>query len=791
METEDSEAVSVLDRLPHLPDEAFAAKHIPDLGHGMKESQVFHLGLQGWKKLKKKVTSSEFDCGGRKWRILLFPFGNPNTPSSGVVSIYLESADAEEMEEGWHVCAQFALVISNPQDPTIYTVNHAHHRFIAEECTWGFSRFGELHELFRPQPGRNRPTIEGDSAVVSVYMRVLEDPTGVMWHTFVNYDSKKQTGYVGLKSQGATGYMNSLLQSLFHVHCFRKAVYQIPTDDEDPIGNISLALQRVFYQLQTSDKPVGTNELTRSFGWTSYESFLQHDVREFNRLLQDKLESKMKGTHAEDAIAKLFVGEIKTLIECINVSYGSTRIERFNDIQLNVKGIQTLYDSFWDYVAVEKLEGGNRYRAEGFGLQDARKRIIFQSLPPVLHLRLQRCEYDVRRGGMIKINDRFEFPFEINLDEFLDETADRSKPWKYNLHGVLVHSGDFRGGDYFAFIKPDRDTLWHKFDNDRVMPVTDREVLEESYGGVPLDGVMVRETKGSTNAYMLVYIRETAINEVLAPLTEKDTPPHLGLLTVKVVTDETFSLHQGFDLAIFDKRNGSLSHLPTFRVLRKETYGVFKSRVAQHFGYPESQIGLWVLVNRMNRTVRPYTHIPENESSLTVEMIPDMTPRLSDLWLYLEILPDSSKKILLDNTRTVMVFLKHFDATRQSLFGIGMVHIPRASKVSDLVQIINERMGWTPGMPLKLYEEVEPGMIVFMEPRYTFTRSKIQDGDIICFQVEISGKEVHDLKSQGSYSNPPQFYEFLRNRVIEPDKRNESPVEPGNPHEDQNVASGD
>jgi len=40
--------------------------------------------------------------------------------------------------------------------------------------------------------------------------------------TSPSYNSKKETGYVGLKNLGATGYMNTVLQSLFCNNYLRK-----------------------------------------------------------------------------------------------------------------------------------------------------------------------------------------------------------------------------------------------------------------------------------------------------------------------------------------------------------------------------------------------------------------------------------------------------------------------------------------------------------------------------------------------------------------------------------------
>lgn len=179
-------------------------------------------------------------------------------------------------------------------------------------------------------------------------------------------------------------------------------MYQIPTETE-PTTNSALALQRLFFQLQTSNEAVGTHELTRSFGWETRHIFEQQDVQELNRKLMESLEEKMKGTEAENSLAEMFVGKTKTYVNCIDVDFTSSRVEDFWDIQLNVRNFKNLDESFKDYVAVETLDGENKYFAEGHDLQDAKKGVIFESFPEILHLHLKRFEYDINRDCMMKV----------------------------------------------------------------------------------------------------------------------------------------------------------------------------------------------------------------------------------------------------------------------------------------------------------------------------------------------------------------------------------------------------
>ncbi|BAF06299.2 Os01g0771400, partial [Oryza sativa Japonica Group] len=212
----------------------------------------------------------------------------------------------------------------------------------------------------------------------------------------------------------------------------------------------------------------------------------------------------------------------------------------FLDLALDVKGCSDVYASFDKYVEVERLEGDNKYQSEKHGLQDAKKGMLFIDFPPVLQVQLKRFEYDFVRDTMVKINDRYEFPLQLDLDKddgkYLSPEADRRVRNLYTLHSVLVHSGGGHGGHYYAFIRPALSDIWYKFDDERVTKEDMKRALEEQYGGeeeLPhtnpgLNTTPLRFTKHS-NAYMLVYIRESDREKIICNLDENDIPEHLKI----------------------------------------------------------------------------------------------------------------------------------------------------------------------------------------------------------------------------------------------------------------------
>lgn len=53
----------------------------------------------------------------------------------------------------------------------------------------------------------------------------------------------------------------------------------------------------------------------------------------------------------------------------------------------------------------------------------AKKGVRFLKFPPVLNVHLKRFEYEMSTGTMVKVNDRYSFPREMDIDQYLGEVG--------------------------------------------------------------------------------------------------------------------------------------------------------------------------------------------------------------------------------------------------------------------------------------------------------------------------------------------------------------------------------
>uniref|UniRef100_A0A915JE36 Ubiquitin carboxyl-terminal hydrolase 7 n=1 Tax=Romanomermis culicivorax TaxID=13658 RepID=A0A915JE36_ROMCU len=320
-----------------------------------KSEATLTFAIDNFSKLSTSVVSPPTMIRGLPWKILVMPRMMPKNEKN--IGFFLQ-CNVDSNSSLWWCCAHATLRIKSQKDSVADIERKINHIFHQKENDWGYSCFQTSDMICDVEKG----FIKNDTVIFEVTL-CADAPHGVRWN------SKKHTGYIGLKNQGATSYMNSLLQTLFFTNKLRRAVYQMPPEQDGPQPCVASSMQRVFYDLQFSSKPVGTKKLTKSFGWDTSESFLQHDVQECCRVLLDYLESKMENTSLKNTIPNLFQGKMKSYIRCKNVKFESRREELFYDLQLNVRGKRDIYESFKDYITVERLDGENKYDAGEHGLQ--------------------------------------------------------------------------------------------------------------------------------------------------------------------------------------------------------------------------------------------------------------------------------------------------------------------------------------------------------------------------------------------------------------------------------------
>ncbi|KAI3367183.1 hypothetical protein L3Q82_008235 [Scortum barcoo] len=296
----------------------------------------------------------------------------------------------------------------------------------------------------------------------------------------------------GIKNQGGTCYLNSLLQTLLFTPEFREELFSLGPeelgcleDKEKPgakVRVIPLELQRLFASLLLVDQQsASTADLTDSFGWNSSEGTNQHDVQELNRILFSALEHSLVDTSGSTLIHRLYHGTIVNSIVCKECGNVSQRQEDFLDLTVCVCGMSSLEEALWNmFVEEELFEGNNLYRcAQCDKLVTAAKSAKLSKLPPFMTVSLLRFSFDFAKCERYKETGRYSFPFTINLRPFCEQTDAEDSDYSYELFSVIIHKGGCYGGHYHVYIR-DIDQLgqWEPPEEER-KPKTQKKVKEE------------------------------------------------------------------------------------------------------------------------------------------------------------------------------------------------------------------------------------------------------------------------------------------------------------------------
>ncbi|KFW64861.1 Ubiquitin carboxyl-terminal hydrolase 40 [Pygoscelis adeliae] len=278
------------------------------------------------------------------------------------------------------------------------------------------------------------------------------------------------TNLSGIKNQGGTCYLNSLLQTLLFTPEFREALFSLGPEElgtlddsskktDTKVRIIPLQLQRLFAQLLLLDQQAAsTTDLTESFGWNSNEVQItigQHDVQELNRILFSALETSLVGTSGHDLINRLYHGIVVNQIVCKECKNISERQEDFLDLTVAVKGIAGLEEALWNmYVEEEYFEDENLYRCGACDkLVEASKSAKLRKLPPFLTISLLRFNFDFEKCERYKETSCYTFPIQINLKPFCEQTERDDSEYMYELFSVIIHKGGCYGGHYHVYIR--------------------------------------------------------------------------------------------------------------------------------------------------------------------------------------------------------------------------------------------------------------------------------------------------------------------------------------------------
>jgi len=395
------------------------------------------------------------------------------------------------------------------------------------------------HDAKKKEPPPNKVRVvkktrlnngEGDSPVISKKTRQIK-------------------GVTGLKNLGNTCYLNTIVQVLASLKCFRQALMEVECAMQSPIlsdtdasksppraarrkrnvNSLTKSLQKLVQELNAGTKrTVEPSYFVQAVHeqMPSFNGHLQQDVQEFFCQLLYKLNVEKTHGCSEEilncVVNRMFTGAWQSEVTCNQCGNANQNREQFNTLPLEFpnkyhKSQSLLKPVTLDYLLhfyTQSEPLGRVYNCENCRTRvgpngrtrrqsvrtEAAKRITVLESPKCLFIHLKRARYS-HINGQEKINCHVDFPEKLNLGPYMTKEKDKENNPEYVLRAVVVHHGKyFSSGHYTTYVWNDSE---NRKNTSGWVQYNDSEVT-----GSRLLDVM------QSQAYMLLYVDTELASEI-------------------------------------------------------------------------------------------------------------------------------------------------------------------------------------------------------------------------------------------------------------------------------------
>jgi len=316
--------------------------------------------------------------------------------------------------------------------------------------------------------------------------------------------------------------------------------------EKNPVYQLQNLFANLSYSIKQYHSPMHFITSFKAFNNEPINVRIQQDCEEFLGILVDRLEGYTKNLPnlKKDIFDDSFRGKISYEIISLEkeYSYYSETETPFLAISLDIKNKRTIEEALDLYIRGEVLEGENKYLVEKYNKKiSILRRCSIKKLSQTVIIHLKRFEFDYNTFDKIKIIDYCQFPDMIDFkpwmrssiiaknrddpnykDIEIDENElNDTESFKYQLTGVLVHSGSTAdGGHYYSIIFDFNTKKWFKFDDSRISEFNIENLRNECFGE-DKENTDIYSTRSQT-AYLLFYSKISERESIMEKLKKMD-----------------------------------------------------------------------------------------------------------------------------------------------------------------------------------------------------------------------------------------------------------------------------